>query len=107
MTSKMNDVIRSSAGVTRPVQGARGEDDLSEDITPDADQGRRNGHVYPTVSMQINDQIRRAVGISVRPGQRSVPEIGVLMDCSPHGWHGPAARLGGLTSDTDERRGAG
>jgi len=80
MTTKMNDLIRSAAGVTHPIRGARGgydlDDDLGQAITPDADQGRRTSAVSPPLSMEINDRIRRAVGISVRPGQRSVPEIG-------------------------------
>jgi len=81
MTSAMNDLIRQAAGVTgyaRYIQHTDTADDDSfgEDITPDADQGRRTSAVSPPMSMQINARIRRAVGISVRPGQRSVPEIG-------------------------------
>jgi hypothetical protein len=63
MTS-MDALIRRAAGVTQP------------SITPDADQGQHTVHANPTISMQINDRIRRAAGINVRPGHRPVPEIG-------------------------------
>lgn len=78
--TRMNDLIRQAAGITsvaRCIEPQDVDDDsLGGDITPDADQGRRNSAVSPSISMEINDRIRRAVGISVRPGQRSVPEIG-------------------------------
>jgi hypothetical protein len=78
--TRMNDLIRQAAGITSAARCIKpqdvNDDSLGGDITPDADQGRRNSAVSPSISMEINDRIRRAVGISVRPGQRSVPEIG-------------------------------
>jgi hypothetical protein len=80
MTSAVNDLIRQAADVTGYaryiVHTDTADDDPGGDITPDPDQGRRNGHVYPSASMRINDRIRRAAGIDVRPGHKPVPEIG-------------------------------
>ncbi len=80
MTSKMNDLIRSTAGVTHSVSRVRWEDnidDLGEDITPDDDQGHRDIPAPPPISAEMNTRIRRAAGYTVRPGQKSdVPEIG-------------------------------
>jgi hypothetical protein len=76
----MNDLIRQAAGITSAARCIKpqdvNDDSLGGDITPDADQGRRTSAVSPPLSMQINDRIRRAVGISVRPGHKPVPEIG-------------------------------
>jgi hypothetical protein len=78
--TRMNELIRQAAGVasgSRWIEAPDVDDDsLGEHITPDDDQGRRTSAVSSPISMEINDRIRRAVGISVRPGQRSVPEIG-------------------------------
>lgn len=78
MTTNMNAIIRRAAGITDPSRrhAHTGDDDLGEHLTPDHDQGQRSSPVRPPPSAQINDRIRRAAGISIRPGQRSVPEIG-------------------------------
>ena len=80
MTSAMNDLIRQTAGATGYTRYIKhtdtADDDLGGNLTFDADQGRRNGHTYPSVSMQINDRIRRAAGVHVPPGHTPVPEIG-------------------------------
>jgi hypothetical protein len=78
MTS-MDALIRRAAGVTQPSskrEADTDDDDLGEHTTPDADQGQHTVHANTTTSMEMNDRIRRAAGISVRPGHRPVPEIG-------------------------------
>ena len=79
MTNQMNDLIRRTAGRAPPSRwdASAVDDDLATAITPDHDQGQRNGHVRPSISTEIKDRIRRACSISVRPGQRvDLPEIG-------------------------------
>lgn len=79
MSSEMDRLIRRAAGLTDPSstrQPHSADDDLG-DITPDHDQGQRNSHVRPPASRQLDDFIRRAAGITIRPGQRlDLPEIG-------------------------------
>jgi hypothetical protein len=81
MTSTaMDDLIRRCADVSQPHrrwETDTDDDDLGEHITPDPDQGQHTVHASPTTSLgtQINDCLRRAVGISVRPGHQPVPEI--------------------------------
>lgn len=77
----MNELIWRAAGVTKPSfisweTDTEADDGLGEHITPDADQGHRDIAAPPPISAEINTRIRRAAGINVRPGQRSVPEIG-------------------------------
>jgi hypothetical protein len=80
MTNQMNDLIRRSAGVTTPSSRRgpdNGDDDLGEYLTVDVDQGQRTGHIRPSASTSMDNQIRRAAGISIRPGQRvDLPELG-------------------------------
>lgn len=76
----MNDMIRRAARARQP--GRRlgvadaGGPGIGGEITPDADQGRRSSAVLPPLSMLISDRIRRAAGMSVRPGHSPVPEVG-------------------------------
>ncbi|MDQ4091899.1 MAG: hypothetical protein M3143_00285 [Actinomycetota bacterium] len=80
MTNQMNDLIRRAAGRTTPSSrwtARLADDDLGTDVTPDHDQGQRNGHIRPSPSSSMTDRIRRAAGVSIRPGQRAhLPEIG-------------------------------
>ena len=47
------------------------------DVEPDVDQGQRTPEPQPTPSMHMNNMIRRAVGINIRPGRETPPpEIG-------------------------------
>lgn len=75
----MNDLIRRAAGVTQ-LPRVRWDDDIDDDdaqaLLADPDQGQRDIPAAPPISAEMNTRIRRAAGISIRPGQRTdIPEI--------------------------------
>lgn len=76
----MNAIIRRGLWVTRPSVRRKVADTddrgLGEQVVADADQGRRTIAAAPSMSVLIDDHIRRAAGMSVRPGHHPVPEVG-------------------------------
>jgi hypothetical protein len=78
-SAAMNALIRRAARATQPHRKWEADPDdggLGGRVIPDSDQGSRTSTAPPPMSAVMDDRIRRAAGINVRPGHRPVPEIG-------------------------------